>query len=284
MPVCSLDALVECLAIEATDDLVYTAPNLALPYHRVFGGQLVAQAIAIATADGNAAREGRGEQGAEKSAQKSVKSIHATFPRPGDLREPVRYQVTRVHDGRTFSTRWLIGTQAEKPIFTALVSLHVIETGLDHQRQAPSVGTPEQARPTDLGLIPWETRVVGGVDLRSEAEGPPRLEFWQRAPALPAEPSVHQALFAYSTDLTLIGTSLRPHAGVSEAHSPDRLQTAVTSHSVWFHRPLRMDRWLLVAQESPSTAGARGFGTGHGYSQDGELVASFAQESLLRKP
>ena len=108
MPVCSLDALLECLAIEATNDLGYTAPNLELPYHRIFGGQLVAQAIAIATADGNAAREGRGEQSAEKSVPKSVKSIHVTFPRPGDLREPVRYQVTRVHDGRTFSSRFTL--------------------------------------------------------------------------------------------------------------------------------------------------------------------------------
>jgi acyl-CoA thioesterase-2 len=292
MPICSLDDLLGCLAIEATGEAGYTAPNLELPYHRIFGGQLLAQAIAIATTDVAAPgddRRGRGAEGGERgeraeTAEKRVKSIHVTFPRPGDLHEPVRYQVTRVHDGKTFATRWLVGTQAEKPIFTALVSLHTIESGLDHQREAPSVGTPEDALPTDLGLIPWETRVVGGVDLRSEAEGPPRLEFWQRAPALPADPTIHEALFAYSTDLTLIGTSLRPHAGVSEAHSPDRLHTAVTSHSVWFHRPLRMDRWLLVAQESPSTAGARGFGTGHGYSQDGQLVASFAQESMLRKP
>ena len=213
-----------------------------------------------------------------------MKSIHVTFPRQGDLREPVRYELTRVQDGRTFATRWIVGMQASKPIFGALVSLHRIEPGLDHQREAPSVGSPEDSETTDLGLIPWETRVVGGVDLRSEAVGPPRLEFWQRAATLPADPTVHEALFAYSTDLTLIGTSLRPHAGVSEAHSPDRLHTAVTSHSIWFHRPLRMDRWLLLAQESPTTAGARGFGTGHGYAASGELVASFAQESMIRKP
>ena len=280
MPVCTQGDLLDCLAIEAAGDTAYTAPNLDLPYHRIFGGQLLAQAIAIATASCSVS----GKSSDEESAEKRVKSIHVTFPGPGDLREPVHYEVTRVQDGRSFATRLILGTQAAKPIFTALVSLHIIEPGLDHQRKAPLVATPEEAEPTDLGLIPWETRVVGGVDLRSEAVGPPRLEFWQRAAALPADPTVHAALFAYSTDLTLIGTSLRPHAGVSEAHSPDRLHTAVTSHSVWFHRPLRMDQWLLVAQESPSTAGARGFGTGHGYALGGELVASFAQESMIRKP
>ena len=93
---------------------------------------------------------------------------------------------------------------------------------------------------------------------------------------------MHQALFAHSTDLTLIGTSLRPHVAVSEARSPDRIQTAVVTHTVWFHRPIRMDDWVLIAQESPVTAGARGFGTGHAWSADGTLVASFAQESLIR--
>ncbi len=273
MPLSTLDDLLACLAIETSGGDAFTAPNLGLPYHRIFGGQLLAQAIAISTSS----------CAEEKPTRKRVKSIHVTFPREGDLREPVRYTVDRVHDGRTFATRWIVGRQERGPIFTALVSLHMDEPGLDHQREAPSVGPPEQADPQELSMIPWETRVVGGVDLTSEAVGPPRLEFWQRADPLPDDPTVHEALFAYSTDLTLIGTSLRPHPGVSESHSPDRVQTAVTSHSIWFHRPLRMDRWLLIAQESPSAAGARGFGTGHAYAAEGDLVASFAQESLIRQ-
>ncbi len=265
-PLCTLDDLLACLDIEPTGGDHYAGPNLELPYYRIFGGQLLAQAIAIA---------------AMSAPGKTVKSIHVTFPRQGDLRQPVDYHLERVQDGRTFATRFITGQQDAKPIFTALISLHIHEEGLEHQQQAPAVVAPDAATPTDLSMIPWETRVVGGVDLAAREAGPPRLEFWQRTPSLPDDQTLHQALFAHSTDLTLIGTSLRPHAGVSEADSPDRIQTAVTTHTIWFHRPVRMDEWLLVAQESPTTSGARGFGLGHAYG-GGDLVATFAQESMIR--
>ena len=265
-PLCTLDDLLACLDIESGDDDHYTGPNLELPYYRIFGGQLLAQAIAIA---------------AMSAPGKSVKSIHATFPRQGDLRKRVDYHLERVQDGRTFGTRFITGRQDAKSIFTALVSLHVHEEGLEHQPEAPAVCAPDAATPTDLSMIPWEVRIVGGVHLAAREVGPPRLEFWQRIQSLPDDRTLHQALFAHSTDLTLIGTSLRPHAGVSEADSPDRIQTAVTTHTIWFHRPVRMDEWLLIAQESPTTSGARGFGLGHAYCA-GDLVASFAQESMIR--
>lgn len=266
---CSLDDLLACLAVEETSHGHFTGPNLELPTYRVFGGQLLAQAIAVATREG---------------VEKHVKSMHVTFPRPGDLGEPIDYEVTPVHDGRTFATEWIVGRQKDRPIFTALVSLHreVDAEGLDHQREAPSLGDPEDAPVVPLSMIPWETRIVGGVDLGSDAVGPPRLELWQRAGKLPDGLAVHQALLAHSTDLTLIGTSLRPHPNVSEAHSPDRIQTAVTTHTIWFHRPFRMDEWILLSQESPSLSSRRGFATGHAFSHVGELVASFAQESLIR--
>ena len=132
-------------------------------------------------------------------------------------------------------------------------------------------------------MIPWETRIVGDVDLSSEAVGPPSLQLWQRTPPLPDEPSVHQALLAHSTDLTLIGTSLRPHEGISEAHSPDRIHTAVTTHTLWFHRPFRVDEWLFFSQESPVAARSRGFGRGAFYTRDGTRIASVAQEGLVRR-
>jgi acyl-CoA thioesterase-2 len=283
MAMCTLDDLLACLTIEETRHHHhyhhYTGPNLELPYYRIFGGQLLAQAIAIAT---------------RTCEGKHVKSIHVTFPRAGDLRETVDYEVQPIQDGRTFATRQIVGRQGEKAIFTALVSLHVQEfqeelqgevegeKGFDHQREAPSVGAPEDAPLCDLSMIPWETRIVGGVDLGADETGPPRLELWQRTPPLPDGVPLHQGLLAHSTDLTLIGTSLRPHPGVSEAHSPDRIQTAVTSHSLWFHRPFRMDEWILLSQESPTLSGGRGFGTGHAFSADGSLVASFAQESMIR--
>lgn len=269
---CTLEALLACLELEQTGSDAFTARNLELPYHRIFGGQLLAQAIAIAT-----------RTCAEATPKKRVKSIHVTFPRAGDLRDPVHYTVERLHDGRTFSTRQIIGAQTHRPIFTALVTLDADEPGgLEHQREAPNVPGPAQSHPAELSMLPWETRIVDGVDLASEAVGPPRLEFWQRTPKLEDDPVIHQALFAHSTDLTLIGTLLRPHPGVSEAHSPDRIQTAVTTHTVWFHRPFRMDAWLLIEQEGPSLGGGRGFAIGHAFSGDGALVASFAQESMLR--
>ena len=253
----------------------FTAPNLELPYYRIFGGQLLAQAIAIGAVVG-------GDSGGGDGSEKSVKSLHVSFPRQGDLRKPVGYRLERLQEGRTFSSLALTGRQEGKAIFAALLSLHVAEAGLDHQASPPEVAGPDEATATDLSMIPWETRIVGGVDLGDEEVGSPSLEIWMRAPALPDEQHVHQALLAHATDLTLIGTTLRPHEGVSEAHSPDRIQTAVTTHTVWFHRPFRLDEWLLLVQESPSAAGARGFASGHAFSHAGDLVASYAQESMIR--
>jgi acyl-CoA thioesterase-2 len=267
MAIVGFDDVLACLELQRLGEDRYTAPNIPMPYHRVFGGQLLAQAIAVALASG----EG-----------KLLKSIHVSFPREGDLAQPVEYRVQRLQQGRSFASLWIEARQGETPILGALVSLHAPEPGLSHQLDAPEVGAPEDATPSDLSMIPWETRMVGGVDLASAAVGPPSLEFWMRAPALPEDPVLHHALFAYATDLTLIGTALRPHAGVSEADVHAGLATAVTTHTVWFHRPLRMDDWILVAQQSPTTAGARGFGLGHAFSREGVLVASFGQESLIR--
>jgi acyl-CoA thioesterase-2 len=268
---CTLEGLLACLELEGGPD-TYHAPNLEMPYYRLFGGQLLAQAIAVAAHSAKDAEPAR-----------RVKSMHVTFPRAGDLREPIDWAVDRVHDGRTFTTRQIVASQTKRPILTALVSLDIDEPGgFEHQREAPPVPPPAESQLTELSMIPWETRIVGGVDLASEEVGPPRLDFWQKTPKLPDAAMIHQALFAHSTDLTMIGTLLRPHPDVSEAHSPDRIQTAVTTHTVWFHRPFRMDEWLLVEQEGPTLANARGFATGHAYAGAGALVASFAQESMIR--
>lgn len=267
MAIVSLEDLLRCVAVAEHAPGRFAAPNLPRPEGRLYGGQLLAQMLAIA------ARAGGG---------KRVKSLHASFAREGDPAEPVDFRVERLHEGRSFASVCVRGAQKRGLIASALASLHAEESGLEHQLDAPSVGAPRDAEPVDLAMIPWEVRVVGGVDLSSEAVGPPRLEFWMRAPALPADPALHQALLALATDLTVIETALRPHAGVSAAHWPDRLQSAVTSHTVWFHRPLRLDTWLLLAQESPVAAGARGFGVGHVFTRAGRLVASYAQESLIR--
>ncbi len=272
MAIISLEDILASLEIEELGSGHYTAANVPMEYRRIFGGQLLAQAVAVAT---------------HTTPGKQVKSLHVTFPGEGDLAARLEFKVESIQDGRSFATRWIVATQNDRPVLTALVSLHIEETGLSHQTDAPDVAGPDAAVATDLDMIPWETRVVDGVDLSDREVGPARLAFWMRAPALPADPMVHQALLAHATDLTLIGTALRPHAGVSQADSPEHLATAVTTHTLWFHRPFRIDDWLLVAQQSPCAAGARGFGLGHVFSgataKNATLVASFAQESLIRQ-
>ena len=267
MPIITLEDTLACLEIEDLGDDVFTGPNIPMPYYRVFGGQLLAQSIAIA---------------AHTTPGKTVKSIHATFPREGDLQKPVHFRMERLQEGRTFAGRAIVGEQEGRVIVSASVALHVDEPGLEHQADPPDAGPPEAATEVDLTMIPWQTRVVGGVDLSSRAVGPASFAFWMRAPELAAPQTVHQALFAHATDLTLIGTALRPHEGIGQADSPEKIHTAVTTHTVWFHRPIALDDWILLSQESPVAAGARGFGQGHAFDAQGTLVASFAQESMIR--
>ncbi len=167
-------------------------------------------------------------------------------------------------------------------IASAVVSMHVDEDGLHRSDAPPDVGAPGMATALDLPMVPWEVRVVGGVDLSDRGVGPPRLEVWMRAPALGDGRALHQALLAHATDLTLIGTALRPFDGISQADSTVSLHTAVTSHSLWFHQSFRLDDWLLIAQQSPVVANGRAFGRGEVFS-GGEVVASFAQESMVRR-
>ena len=268
-----LAGLRACLALEPVGDGVLEGPNLDIGYHRVFGGQILAQVLAAASG---------------AVPDKSVKSVHVTFPREGDAATPMRYRVTLHHQGRTFATGEVVGFQvdeasgAERIVAVALVSLHADEAGLHHSSPPPDVGGVDAATERAVDLIPWEIRVVGDVELTDRASGPPTYRWWMRAPQLAgAAASVHQALVAHATDLTVIGTALRPIDGLSEADSMTKIATAVTSHSLWFHQPLHLDGWLLVDQEAPIVAAGRAFGRGDIFQGD-ELVASFAQESMIR--
>ena len=268
MALVAFEDLLACLSFEHNADDRYRLPNLKMDYHRVFGGQLIAQSIAIA---------------AHSAAGKRVKSIHTLLPKEGELAREVEFAVSREQDGRSFAARTITGRQGDRVIHRSMVSLHGDEPGPEHAIPMPEVGAPEEATPVELDMIPWETRVIDGVDLAERAAASPRYAFWMRTPALDDDPAWHQALFAHATMLTLIGTALRPHAGLSEADAASgRLATAVTSHTLWFHRPLRVDDWLLLSQESPSASGARAFGSGHAFTRAGELVASYAQEALVR--
>ena len=270
MAIVTLDALLDCLVLTESPAGVWTAPHLQMDYRRVFGGQLLAQAVAL---------------GAATSPGKVVKSLHVSFPREGSLDGPLEFLVDMPMTGRTFATRTITAQQNNKVYFVANVSLHDDqEKGLDYQLVAPVMTGPEKSKSVDMGMIPWETRVVDGIDLSDRTAGPARFSFWTRVSdrRLDDDPIVHQALLAHATDLTLIGTALRPHDGYSQADTMVKLHTAVTTHQIWFHRRFRIDEWLLIDQHSPITAGGRAFAFGHIYSADGSLVASIAQESLIR--
>jgi acyl-CoA thioesterase II len=241
----------------------FVGRNQRLEYHRVFGGQLLAQFLRIASAT---------------CPGKAVKSQHAVFTREGRADEPIRYRAVRQHDGRSFANITVTARQAGGVVATSSICMHAPEDGPEHQTVAdvPAVLGPDH----DIGLdlIPWETRTA--VDLNATTTGPPEFEFWMRTP--PVDQLLAPALAAYATDLTLIGTALRPIAGVNQRGNGTAFTSAVTSHTIWFHRPFRTDEWLLLRQHSPLVAHGRSFGRGDVLTEDGTLVASYGQEALLR--
>jgi acyl-CoA thioesterase-2 len=248
---------------ERDDVTEFEGRNQRLEYHRVFGGQLLGQFIQIALAT---------------CADKAVKSQHAVFTREGRADEPIRYRATRQHDGRSFANITITARQSRGIVATSSICMHAVEDGPQHQTidDVPAVLGPDHR--VALDLIPWETRAA--VDLNAVTTGPPQFEVWMRTPDI--DPQLAPALAAYATDLTLIGTALRPMQGVDQRGNGTTFTSAVTSHTMWFHRPFRTDGWLLLRQHSPLLAHARSFGRGDVLSEDGTLVASYAQEALLR--
>jgi acyl-CoA thioesterase-2 len=263
------DDLLSCLKLrelvqeDAADDMIFEGENLHLSYHRLFGGQLLAQFVTAASLT---------------SPGKAVKSLHALFPREGLPEEPVRYEVTRHHEGGTFATLSVVARQSKGVIATASVSMHTVEGGRSLQAVAPVSHAPETEHRVELGLIPWETR--SPISLDSPEVAAAEYSLWMRTP--PTGPELAFPLAAYATDLTLIGTALRPIDGVSQHDARKAFASAVTSHTMWFHRPFRTDDWLLLRQHSPIMAHSRCFGRGDVLTADGTLVASYAQEALLR--
>jgi acyl-CoA thioesterase-2 len=267
-----LENLLACLRLRSVGPTSYDGDNLDLDYRRVFGGQLLAQTIAAL----------RGSAG-----DKSLKSLTQLFPREGDVSAPVTFDVTEHHAGRTFASMGVRVSQADRLISLATASLHQPEVGLSRQESAPDVPAPEQLAALRMDMIPWEIRVVGDADLSSPDTWPARFTFWMRAANLrdlvdDESDWIQQSLLAHATDLTLIGTALLPVKGLSQADTGRAFHSAVTSHSLWFHEPFRLDEWLLVDQVAPVLSGARAFGRGDVWSADGRLVASFAQESMVR--
>lgn len=242
--------------------------NLDLAYHRLFGGQILAQFVAAALAS---------------CPGKSVKSLHSNFVKEGLTDNPVTYRTSVRHEGRSFATVQIDAVQidadrGERLIATTTASMHVPEDGPDIQNVDP-VATPlgeDFAR--TIALLPWEARSAD--DLDDPAAGAPTYELWMKTPEVPDGRG--ECIAAYATDLTLIGTALRPVEGYDQRGNGTAFLSAVTSHTLWFHRPVHTDRWLLLRQHSPVLSAGRCFGRGDLLDADGRLLASFAQEAMVR--
>jgi acyl-CoA thioesterase-2 len=278
-----LDDLLDLLGLEEIDTDVYRGRNEAGRVQRLFGGQVAAQALVAA---GRTLERGRAH------------SLHGYFLRPGDPSHPVLYIVERIRDGRSFTTRTVVAKQRGHAIFNMAVSFHVDESGYEHQSAMPDAPDPETVPTWDelvrrqLPDLPKEVRPwVGGpraIDLRhvqvptylggAPFEGP-SLVWFRVARRLEDTPLVHQALVTYASDISLLDNMVRPYGRIGRLGP---LMTASLDHALWFHRALRADEWLLYVQESPVAAGARGFARGTIYARDGRLVASVAQEGLMR--
>jgi acyl-CoA thioesterase-2 len=241
----------------------FEGPNLRLSYHRLFGGQLLAQFVRVA---------------ALTCPEKTVKSLHVLFPREGRSEEQVRYEAQRHHEGKTFAALTILARQDRGVIATASVSMHAAEEGLSQQAVAPVPPVPGAEHRAEMILLPWDTRPDADLDSREPA--PPEFSLWMRTP--PVDQALAPAVAAYATDLTLIGTALRPLQGISQRDAQQAFTSAVTSHTIWFHRPGRTDGWLLLRQHSPVLAHGRCFGRGDVLTEDGTLLASYAQEAMLR--
>ncbi|GAA4825188.1 acyl-CoA thioesterase [Streptomyces ziwulingensis] len=255
--------LLGCLDLTAVDGLAFEGRSQRLDHRRLFGGQLLAQFARAAS---------------RSLTGKELKSLHTQFLREGRTGEPVRYEAEVARQGRTFASVRLTARQGHGVIAVAHASLHAWEDGPDRQTVDPPAALPGPERRADLGLLPWESRAAS--DLDTEKAESPVHELWTRVPGAPR--ALAPALLAYATDLTPIGTALRPLAGVTQADAGKVFASAVTSHTVWFHRPFDNGQWLLLRQHSPLAAHGRCFGRGDVLTGTGQLVASFAQEALLR--
>jgi acyl-CoA thioesterase-2 len=276
--------LLSILDLETLEVNLFRGRSPQVGWQRVFGGQVIGQALVAATRT----VEGRPPH-----------SLHAYFLLAGDPKVPIIYEVDRIRDGKSFTTRRVIGIQHGQAIFSMSVSFHADEPGLDHQAAMPDVPTPKSL-PTDAEMKekilpqlpeavrryyererPIELRPVefGRYTGKKIEDG--RFNVWFKSTArLPDDPAIHRCVLAYASDFTLLDTALLQH----QRSVFDRdIQGASLDHALWFHRPFRADEWLLYSQDSPNMHGARGFARGLIFTSDGTLVASVAQEGLLRQ-
>lgn len=276
----ALDFLVKLLDIEPIEVNIFRGVSPDERRQRVFGGQVAAQALMAA---GRTVERGR------------VHSLHAYFLRPGDPNVPILYEVDRIRDGRSFTTRRVVAIQHGQAIFNVAASFHVYEEGaFDHQVSMPDVAPPEtlpslhdRLEPMRDELADWfarphpiDQRHVGDLPWMAHEASDPVQRVWIRADGtLPDDPLLHACVAAYASDMSLFDTMLAPH----EVKWDDaEFMGASLDHCMWFHRPFRADDWLLYDMDSPSAFGARGLARGFLFARDGTLVVSMVQEGLMR--
>ena len=267
VPIVTIQQVLDCLDLKPTES-GFMGENLPIDYHRVFGGQLLAQAIVAATSTA----EG-----------KVPKSLHASFCREGDPSQPITYDVRAAHDGRAFATRGITAHQDERIISEMVVSLvKPAEAALEYGVPTAPPGPPETGA-VDLVMVPFESRLADGVEFDSTSAEVAELVIWMHGADLPDDETTQRAVLSYLTNPTLIGTAMRALDGISVNAAYATMQTAVTTHNLWFHRPLDLDGWFVLDQSVPIAAGGQAFGGGHVFDRSGALVASYAQESMIRK-
>jgi acyl-CoA thioesterase-2 len=281
----ALDSLLAILDLERLEDNLFRGRSPQQSWQRVFGGQVLGQALVAAVRTVEEARVAH--------------SLHAYFLLGGDPKVPIIYSVERVRDGGSFSTRRVTGIQHGRPMFVMSASFHKAEPGFDHQSEMPKVPAPEEL-PSEQELKarmiahlpqsmrsywererPIEMRPVDVSRYFSREPRPPEQFIWMRATGrLPDDLPLHQCVLAYASDFSLLDTALIAHGRLMFDKD---VQMASLDHALWLHRPFRADEWLLYAQDSPSSHGARGFCRGRVFTRDGRLVASVAQEGLVRQ-
>jgi acyl-CoA thioesterase II len=275
----TLDFLVQLLDLEPIEVNIFRGIQPAEERQRVFGGQVAAQALMAA---GRTVDHGH------------VHSLHAYFLRPGDPTVPILYDVDRIRDGRSFTTRRVVAIQHGRPIFNLAASFHDDEAGLEHQFPMPEVPDPESLPSLPERLAPWRSelsdwfarphpidqRYIGDLPWRRTEAKQPFQRLWIRADGhLVDDPLLHACVAAYASDLSLFDTILQPHLVTGEDSD---FMGASLDHCMWFHRPFRADDWLLYDTDSPVAYGARGLARGFLYDRQGHLVVSMVQEGLAR--
>ncbi|WP_349358656.1 acyl-CoA thioesterase II [Stappia sp.] len=280
----AVDALLSILDLEVLEHNLFRGMSPQVGWQRVFGGQVIGQALVAASRT--------------VPEDRAVHSLHAYFLRPGDPSVPIVYEVDRIRDGGSFTTRRVVAIQHGQAIYSMSASFQTREDGLDHQIDMPEVPGPDDL-PSEAELKekflahapepvrrywerdrPIELRPVDLTHYFSRKKLTPAQNVWVRASAsLPDDPRLHACVLAYASDMTLLDTALFAHG--TSVFDPN-LQVASLDHAMWFHRPFRADEWLLYSEDSPAASGGRGFTRGSLYDRDGRLVASVVQEGLIR--